>query len=119
MEVWRLTIQNVTVVSFEGVGMQYGLGFLANYDYHYFKHAVEEKYVVFIVSLIATTVTCLSSVQQTIHGRDVMLPTLQLVMKEVTDSVKLARLDGYLHGTCQVCGMHMRSHGSKRHLRVQ
>ena len=28
---------------FEGVGMQYGMGYLANYDYHYFKHALEDN----------------------------------------------------------------------------
>ena len=35
---------------FEGVGMQYGLGFLANYDYHYFKHAVEENMLYYSLS---------------------------------------------------------------------
>ena len=103
---------------FEGVGMQYGLGFLANYDYHYFKHAVEENMLYYSLSNSYNRDVSFFGTA-TIHGRDVMLPTLQLVMKEVTDSVKLARLDGYLHGTCQVCGMHMKSHGSKRHLRVQ
>ncbi|KGF43104.1 membrane protein [Prevotella denticola DNF00960] len=28
---------------FEGVGMQYGMGYLPNYDYHYFKHAIEDN----------------------------------------------------------------------------
>ena len=35
---------------FEGVGMQYGLGFLPNYDYHYFKHAVEENMLYYSLS---------------------------------------------------------------------
>ncbi len=29
--------------SFQGVGMQYGMGLLANYDYKYFKQAIEEN----------------------------------------------------------------------------
>lgn len=29
--------------AFQGVGMQYGMGMLADYDYHYFKQAIEEN----------------------------------------------------------------------------